>query len=158
MRRSPGVQVVSPRPGPPHRTLTLPGNIDAWYQAPIYAQVTGYVAHWFRDYGARVKAGDVLATIDMPSLDAQFAASKAKLAVAQARYSWPSPPPDAGLRSRGRRRWEQDVDVKAADAAEQKRGSRRRTDCRAISGDGRLQGSVRTVRRRVTARRTNVGD
>src|SRR6202008_3809371 len=81
----PRIQVVSPKPGPPHRTLTLPGNINAWYQAPIYAQVSGYVVHWFKDYGAPVKAGDVLATISTPSLDAQFEAAKAKLAVAQAR-------------------------------------------------------------------------
>ena len=27
----PRVQVVSPKPGPAQRTLTLPGNIDAWY-------------------------------------------------------------------------------------------------------------------------------
>src|SRR5258708_26826864 len=64
----PRVPVVSPKPAPPHRTLTLPGNIDAWYEAPIYAQVSGYVAHWFKDYGAPVKAGDVLATISTPSL------------------------------------------------------------------------------------------
>src|SRR5580698_4438089 len=93
----PRVQVVSPKPGPPHRTLTLPGNIDAWYEAPIYAQVTGYVAHWFKDYGAQVKAGDVLATVSTPSLDAQFEASKAKLAVVQASLSSPSLPPDVGL-------------------------------------------------------------
>jgi membrane fusion protein, multidrug efflux system len=82
----PRVQVISPRPGPPRRTLTLPGNIEAWYQAPIYAQVSGYVTHWYKDYGAEVKAGDVLATIDTPALDAQFAASKANLAVMEARY------------------------------------------------------------------------
>jgi membrane fusion protein (multidrug efflux system) len=117
----PRVQVVSPKLGPPHRTLTLPGNLDAWYEAPIYAQVSGYVAHWFKDYGAPVKAGDVLATISTPSLDAQFEAAKAKLEVAQARYK---------LAVTTAKRWaalsgtqavaQQDVDVKAADAAEQK--------------------------------------
>jgi len=117
----PRVQAVSPKPAPPHRTLALPGNIEAWYEAPIYAQVTGYVAHWFKDYGAPVKAGDVLATINTPSLDAQFEASKAQLAVVQARYK---------LAVITAKRWaalsgtqavaQQDVDVKAADAAEQK--------------------------------------
>src|ERR1700733_8033834 len=117
----PRVQVVSPKPGPPQRTLTLPGNIEAWYQAPIYAQVTGYVSHWYKDYGAEVKAGDVLATIDTPALDAQFAASKASLAVMEARYK---------LAEITTRRWsalsgtqavsQQEVDVKAADAAAQK--------------------------------------
>src|ERR1700676_852316 len=45
----PRVQVVSPKPGPAQRTLTLPGNIDAWFEAPIYAQVSGYVSHWYKD-------------------------------------------------------------------------------------------------------------
>jgi membrane fusion protein (multidrug efflux system) len=117
----PRVQVVSPQPGPPQRTLTLPGNIEAWYQAPIYAQVTGYVSHWYKDYGAHVKAGDVLATIDTPALDAQFAASKANLAVMEARYK---------LAVITTKRWsalagtqavsQQEVDVKAQDAAAQK--------------------------------------
>src|ERR1700679_3672772 len=48
----PRVQGVPPKPAPPHRTLILPGNIAAWYEAPIYAQATGYVVHWFKDYGA----------------------------------------------------------------------------------------------------------
>src|ERR1700749_2042824 len=64
----PRVQVMSPKPGPAQRTLILPGNIDAWFEAPIYAQVSGYVSHWYKDYGALVKEGDVLADIDTPSL------------------------------------------------------------------------------------------
>jgi membrane fusion protein, multidrug efflux system len=117
----PRVQVVLPQPGPRQRTLNLPGNIDAWYQAPIYAQVSGYVSHWYKDYGAEVKTGDVLATIDTPALDAQFAASKANLAVMEARYK---------LAMITTRRWsalsgtqavsQQEVDVKAQDAAAQK--------------------------------------
>jgi membrane fusion protein (multidrug efflux system) len=117
----PRVQVVSPKPGPLQRTLTLPGNIEAWYQAPIYAQVSGYVSHWYKDYGAEVKTGDVLATVDTPALDAQFAASKANLAVMEARYK---------LAVITTNRWsalagtqavsQQEVDVKAQDAAAQK--------------------------------------
>src|SRR5260370_34725999 len=82
----PNVQVASPKHGPPTQALTLPGEVRAWNEAPIYAQVSGYVTQWFKDYGARVNAGDVLATINTPSLDAQFEASKARLAVAHARY------------------------------------------------------------------------
>jgi membrane fusion protein (multidrug efflux system) len=81
----PRVQVIAPKPGPPRRALTLPGNINAWYQAPIYAQVAGYVKSWSKDYGAQVKAGERLAVIDSPTIDAQLAAAKAQLAVAQAR-------------------------------------------------------------------------
>lgn len=81
----PRVEIVSPEAGPPRRALTLPGNINAWYQAPIYAQVAGYVKSWSKDYGAQVKAGERLAVIDSPTIDAQFAAAKANLAVAEAR-------------------------------------------------------------------------
>jgi RND family efflux transporter MFP subunit len=65
-------------------TLTLPGESSAWYQSSIYARVSGYVAKWYVDIGDRVKAGQLLATIDTPELDAELAAAQAKLQVAQA--------------------------------------------------------------------------
>ncbi|MFT9164836.1 MAG: efflux RND transporter periplasmic adaptor subunit, partial [Komagataeibacter saccharivorans] len=43
----PRVQIILPQKGPKTRTLDLPGNISAWYQAPIYAQVSGYVKMWY---------------------------------------------------------------------------------------------------------------
>src|SRR5580692_320257 len=80
------VEVISPQHGPPTRPLLLPGTVRAWYEAPIFAQVAGYVHGWNADYGAAVKSGELLATIDTPSLDAQYAAAKANLAVAEANY------------------------------------------------------------------------
>jgi RND family efflux transporter MFP subunit len=80
------VQIISPQRGPATRPLVLPGTVRAWYEAPIFAQVAGYVQGWSADYGATVKAGQLLATIDAPSLDAQYAAAKANLKVAQANY------------------------------------------------------------------------
>jgi RND family efflux transporter MFP subunit len=80
------VQIISPQRGPATRPLALPGTVRAWYEAPIFAQVAGYVQGWNADYGATVKAGQLLATIDAPSLDAQYAAAKANLKVAQANY------------------------------------------------------------------------
>ena len=80
------VQIISPERGPATRPLVLPGTVRAWYEAPIFAQVAGYVQGWNADYGATVKAGQLLATIDAPSLDAQYAAAKANLKVAQANY------------------------------------------------------------------------
>jgi RND family efflux transporter MFP subunit len=156
----PRVQVMSPKPGPAQRTLTLPGNIDAWFEAPIYAQVSGYVSHWYKDYGALVKEGDVLADIDTPSLDAQFAASKANLAVVQARYR---------LAEVTAKRWQalsgtqavsqQDVDVKTADAAEQKaQVAAAQQDVaryQALIAFKQLKAPFDGV---VTARRTNIGD
>ena len=78
----PRVQVASPKPGPTERSLTLPGNVVAWNEAPIYAQVSGYVTHWYKDYGAHVDAGEVLAEINAPGLDAQYQASLAQLQTA----------------------------------------------------------------------------
>jgi membrane fusion protein (multidrug efflux system) len=80
------VQIIAPTPGPSKRALVLPGTLSAWYQAPIFAQVSGYVRSWYADYGATVKAGQLLAIIDTPSLDAQYAAAQADLHVAQANY------------------------------------------------------------------------
>ena len=80
------VQIIAPTHGPTKRPLVLPGTVSAWYQAPIFAQVSGYVHSWYVDYGATVKAGQLLATIDTPSLDAQYAAVQAELHVAQANY------------------------------------------------------------------------
>jgi RND family efflux transporter MFP subunit len=81
------VDIISPTPGPQTRALSLPGTLRAWYEAPIFAQVSGYVRNWYQDYGASVKAGQLLATIDTPGLDADFAAAKARLHVAQTKYS-----------------------------------------------------------------------
>ena len=41
----------------------LPATVQAWYKAPIYARITGYLKTWYFDYGAHVKKGDVLAEI-----------------------------------------------------------------------------------------------
>jgi len=80
------VEVIRPQPGPASRSLTLPGTARAWFEAPIFAQVAGYVKNWNEDYGATVRAGQLLATIDAPSLDAQYEVAKARLGIAQANY------------------------------------------------------------------------
>jgi multidrug efflux pump subunit AcrA (membrane-fusion protein) len=83
------VEIIRPTPGSPTRSLRLPGTVRAWFEAPIFAQVAGvagYVRSWNEDYGATVKAGQLLASIDAPGLDAEYAAAQANLAVAQANY------------------------------------------------------------------------
>jgi RND family efflux transporter MFP subunit len=80
----PAVDVVQVHDASAGGALTLPGETAAWYESTIYARVDGYVAKWFVDIGDHVKNGQVLATIDTPELDAELAASKAKLRVAQA--------------------------------------------------------------------------
>ena len=83
----PPVAVITPKLEAPIETITLPGNIQAWFQAPIYAQVSGYVKMWYKDYGALVKKGDVLAEINAPALDAQYEQAKAYLQSERAKYA-----------------------------------------------------------------------
>jgi RND family efflux transporter MFP subunit len=68
------------------QSFILPGTIQPYNKAAIYARVNGYLKSWNKDIGAHVKAGDVLATIDAPDLDQQFAQAKATLASAKANY------------------------------------------------------------------------
>ena len=80
----PTVALITPKLGPAKQSLTLPGTVQAWYEAPIYARVSGYLKDWFFDYGAHVKKGDVLAEIDAPDLDAELSAAQEKLNSAKA--------------------------------------------------------------------------
>jgi RND family efflux transporter MFP subunit len=70
--------------GPGVRKVTLPGTIQAYYWAAIYARVSGYLQSWQADIGAHVKGGQLLASIDTPDLDQEFAQAKADLATATA--------------------------------------------------------------------------
>ena len=62
----------------------LPGQTEAYTDAPIFAQTSGYLKKWYFDIGAKVKAGDVLAEIDTPEVDQELAQAQAQLKVAQA--------------------------------------------------------------------------
>lgn len=64
--------------------VVLPGTIQAWHEAIIYARTGGYLKMWNVDIGAHVKAGDVLAEIDAPDLDAQYHQAQADLKTAEA--------------------------------------------------------------------------
>jgi RND family efflux transporter MFP subunit len=66
--------------------LILPGDIQPYNKAAIYARVNGYLKNWNMDIGAQVKAGEVLASIDAPDLDQQLAQARATLASAKANY------------------------------------------------------------------------
>jgi RND family efflux transporter MFP subunit len=62
----------------------LPGQTEAYTDAPIFAQTSGYLKNWYFDIGAKVKAGDVLAEIDTPEVDQELTQAQAQLKVAQA--------------------------------------------------------------------------
>jgi RND family efflux transporter MFP subunit len=82
----PTVALAQPIPGGTHQTLTLPGNIQPFNRAAIFARVNGYVKGWDHDIGSPVKAGQVLATIDAPDLDQQLGQAKATLASVRANH------------------------------------------------------------------------
>jgi RND family efflux transporter MFP subunit len=64
--------------------LNLPGRLEAYSRAPIFARVSGYVKEWKVDIGAPVKAGQLLAEIEAPDLDQQLLQARADLLNAQA--------------------------------------------------------------------------
>jgi RND family efflux transporter MFP subunit len=76
------VAVVQPRQAPAKIEVDLQGQTQAYVQAPIYAQTTGYLKKWNFDIGSHVKQGDVLGEIDTPQVDEQFNEAKANLAQA----------------------------------------------------------------------------
>jgi RND family efflux transporter MFP subunit len=82
----PTVALAGLIPGSAHQTLTLPGNIQPFNRAAIFARVNGYVKSWDHDIGSPVKAGQVLASIDAPDLDQQLGQAKATLASVRANH------------------------------------------------------------------------
>jgi RND family efflux transporter MFP subunit len=114
----PTVSVVSPEPSASGGVLDLPGRMEAYVRAPIYAQVSGYLKNWNVDIGAPVKAGQLLAEIQTPEIDQQLLQARADLASTKA---------NAELAGITARRWQamlgsdsvaqQDVDAKTGDYA-----------------------------------------
>ena len=80
----PTVAVIAPSSTALNPTLELPGRLEAYSRAPIYARVSGYVKGWYVDIGAKVKAGQLLADIEAPDLDQQLVQARADLASQQA--------------------------------------------------------------------------
>jgi RND family efflux transporter MFP subunit len=107
------IQPIHDANGP---SLQLPGRLEAYTRAPIFAQVSGYLKSWNVDIGAHVKAGQVLAEIDTPELDQQLVQARADLQSAEA---------NALVAGTTAKRWEalrgtdsvaqQDVDQRTAD-------------------------------------------
>jgi multidrug efflux pump subunit AcrA (membrane-fusion protein) len=66
------------------RDSMLSGQTEAYTNAPIFAQTSGYLKNWYFDIGAKVEVGDVLAEIDTPEVDQELAQAQAQLKVARA--------------------------------------------------------------------------
>ena len=82
----PAVSVIHPKLGDPADEVILPGNIQAFIDAPIYARTSGYLKQWRADIGARVKSGELLAEIETPEVDKQLDQARADQATAEANY------------------------------------------------------------------------
>ena len=101
--------------------LVLPGTVQAYTEAPIYARTSGYLKEWRVDIGSFVNKGDVMAEIDSPEVDQQYSQAQADLATARA---------NEALAGSTNVRWQgllgtesvskQDADEKAGDAAAKK--------------------------------------
>ncbi|HEX7466667.1 MAG TPA: efflux RND transporter periplasmic adaptor subunit [Usitatibacter sp.] len=114
----PTVAVIAPGNSGDAGTLELPGRLEAYSRASIYARVSGYLKSWKADIGTPVKAGQLLAEIETPDLDQQLLQAKADLASAQA---------NASLAGTTAKRWQsmlgsdsvsrQEADEKTGDAA-----------------------------------------
>ncbi len=83
-RAVPIVAIVTPARAENQSGLELPGRLQAYIRAPIYARVPGYLKSWKHDIGSKVKSGDLLAEIDTPDLDQQLIQARGDLSVAEA--------------------------------------------------------------------------
>ena len=155
----PTVSVVPVERSAAGAALDLPGRLEAYARAPIYARVSGYLKSWKVDIGAPVKAGQLLAEIETPDLDQQLLQAKADLASAEA---------NAALAATTSKRWQamlgsdsvsrQEVDEKTGDfTAKQAIAKAAKANVDRIEA---LKGFTRIVAPfdgMVTARETDVG-
>ena len=80
----PTVALVSPQRGAVAREVVLPGDVEAFYNAAIHGQTSGYVREWRKDIGAKVRQGDILAVVDTPELDQRISVAESELVKAKA--------------------------------------------------------------------------
>jgi RND family efflux transporter MFP subunit len=139
--------------------LQLPARIEAWSRAPIYARVTGYLARWNVDIGAKVHAGQVLAVIETPDLDQDLRQAQAQLAVARSNLA---------LAESTAKRWQSLVAQNAVSKqeAEEKQGDymSKRSSVQALQASVERQQALKRYTQLVapfdgvvTARNTDVG-
>jgi RND family efflux transporter MFP subunit len=81
---APVVTVISPAHVAPSEEVVLPGNMQAFVDAPIYARTSGYLKRWYFDIGAHVKPGQLMAEIESPEVDQQLAQAREQVSTAQA--------------------------------------------------------------------------
>ena len=73
----PTVSVTKPSTEPQSDELVLPAQLQPYVDSPIYSRTNGYLLHWYKDIGTKVKKGDLLADIDTPEVDQELSQAKA---------------------------------------------------------------------------------
>lgn len=115
------VVTVTAKPSEAGEDLVLPGSVQAFIEAPIYARTSGYLKIWYTDIGTPVVKGQLLGEIEAPEVDQQLRQALADLSTARANES---------LSDSTNERWKgllatesvskQDAEEKAGDAAAKK--------------------------------------
>jgi RND family efflux transporter MFP subunit len=82
----PVVSVVHPQAAPAVQRIELPADVLAYQEASIFARTNGYLAHWYKDIGTQVPAGELLAYIETPEIDAQLEQARADENTAKVQY------------------------------------------------------------------------
>ena len=152
------VAVIKPERPNGSAGLTLPGNVQAFNSAPIFARSNGYVKRWFVDIGEPVRDGQTLAVLETPEVDQQLAQARAQYQTALANQK---------LAKTTAVRWEamlakdavskQEADEKSGDLAAKTAVTNAAADVKrleALSSFGRL---VAPFAGTVTSRTTQIG-
>ena len=129
----PSVEVVHPAVEPPQSELTLPSTLQAYIESPIYARTTGYLGRWYKDIGAKVKKGDLLADIETPEVDQELMQAKAARDQADAQLK---------LAQTSAKRWE---NLQKMDAVSQQETDERSSTY--AQGEANLAAATANVRR-----------
>jgi RND family efflux transporter MFP subunit len=82
----PTVAIIHPKLGAPQQEIVIPGDMQPFADAGIFARTNGYLKKWYADIGSNVKEGELLAEIDSPEIDQQLEQARADLATAQANF------------------------------------------------------------------------
>jgi RND family efflux transporter MFP subunit len=80
------LSVVKPEKGAETDEISLPGTVQAFVDAPLYARTDGYLKAWYFDIGARVKKGQLIAVIETPEVDQELEQAAAAVGSARANY------------------------------------------------------------------------
>jgi RND family efflux transporter MFP subunit len=129
----PTVEVVHPSTEPPQSTLVLPSTLQAYIESPIYARTTGYLGRWYKDIGAKVKKGDLLADIETPEVDQELMQAKAARDQAEAQLK---------LAQTSAKRWE---NLQKMDAVSQQETDERTSSY--TQGEANLAAAAANLRR-----------